>query len=144
MGFLGSVAVSVLATVLFAPHGDDLGIGFLWILIFLPIASLLIPLSLGVTGELIQRKVLGYGFAWSKALLRSLIALPAAIGPLYAATCVAPYVESRRPTHWAAKEVLLYGLSVAFVYLALRIKRRPLQTPVDSGELLLPRDSNAL
>ena len=35
---------------------------------------------------------------------------------------VAPFVESRRPTHRVEKQILLYGLSAASAYIALRIQ----------------------
>jgi hypothetical protein len=126
VALLLSIPVSILATLPFAHPDDDLGIGFLWILIFASVASLCLPLCLGVTAELIQRKVLVRRFGWSKALLRSLIALPIAVGPVYAAVFVAPFVEGRRPTHWVEKEILFYALSAASAYVALRIrKQRP-------------------
>jgi Tfp pilus assembly protein PilF len=61
---------------------------------------------------------------WSQALLRSLMALPIAAGPVYGATL---YFESRRPTHWAQKEILLYGLCAVCAFFALRIRKQPLQ-----------------
>lgn len=125
VALLLSIVISILATLPFARGDDDLGIGFLWILIFASIASLCLPLCLGVTAELIQRNVLARRFTWSKALLRSLMALPIAVGPAYAALSVAPFVESRRPTHWVEKEILLYALSAATAYIALRIRKQP-------------------
>jgi hypothetical protein len=129
VAFLSSIVISFVATVPFAGEGDDLGIGFLWFLIFVPFASLLIPLCLGITAELIQRSVSLRPFAWSKALLRSLIALPIAVGPVYAATSVAPYIRDRRPTHWPEKEILLFGVSAVFAYFALRIRQQPKSVP---------------
>jgi hypothetical protein len=127
VALLLSIAISILATLPFTHGGDDLGIGFLWILIFVATASLCLPLCLGITAELIQRNVLSRRFTWSKALLRSLLALPIAVGPVYAAMSVAPFVESRRPVHWVEKEILAYALSAAFAYIALRIRKRPPQ-----------------
>jgi hypothetical protein len=124
VALLLSMVVSVLATLLVAHPDDDLGIAFLWILICAWVAILSVPLCLGIAAELIQRKVLARRFTWSKALLRSLLALPIAVGPLYAAVYVS-FVGSRRPTHWVGKEILLYGLSAASAYGALRIRRQP-------------------
>jgi hypothetical protein len=123
VALLLSMVISVLATLPFAQPDDDLGIGFLWGSIFALVASLFLPLCLGITAELIQRRVLARRFAWSKALLRSLMALPIAVGPAY----VAVFVGSRRPTHWVEKEILFYGLSVTSAYIALRIRKQPPQ-----------------
>jgi hypothetical protein len=121
---LFSLVISVLATLPFAHPDDDLGIGFLWVLIFALVAGLSVPLCLGITAELIQRKVLARSFMWSNAFLRSAIALPIAVGPVYAVS-VTGLVEGGRPTHWVEKEILLYGLSAASAYIALRIKKQP-------------------
>jgi hypothetical protein len=128
VALLLSMVISVLATLPFAHPDDDLGIGFLWILIFVATASLCFPLCLGITGELIQRKVLLRRFMWSKALLRSLMALPMAVGPVYAALAVAPFAEGRRPAHWVEREILAYAFSAAFGYIALRIRTQPWQS----------------
>ena len=124
--FLLSIAISFAVILPFAKD-DSPGLGFLWFMVLIPAASLLIPLSLGTTAELIQREVLSRRFTWANALLRSLAALPIAVGPVYTATSVFPYVGSRRPTHWVEKEIFLYGLSAVFAYFALRIKKRPTQ-----------------
>lgn len=116
-----SLAISVLATLPFAQPDDDLGIGFLWASIFAVVASLLLPLCLGITAEFIQRKLLARRFTWSKALLRSLMVLPIAVGPAY----VAVFVGSRRPAHWVEIEILFYSLSAALACIALRIQKQP-------------------
>ncbi len=118
-----SLAISVLATLRFAQPDGDLGIGFLWVSIFVMLGSLFLPLCVGITAELIQRKVLARRFTWSKALLRSLMALPIAVGPAY----VAVFVGSRRPAHWIEIEILFYSLSAASAYVALRIRKKPPQ-----------------
>jgi hypothetical protein len=117
-----SFVASVLATLPFASKEDDLGIGFLWFLIFLPLAGVLTSFSLGVTAELVQRSVSIGRFEWSKAVLRSVLALPIAVGPAYAAIITA----TRRPAHGAEKEVLLYAVSACFGFFALRIRKRSL------------------
>jgi uncharacterized membrane protein len=122
-----SIVISILATLPFTHPGYDLGIGLLWALIFGATANLLLPLCLGITAELIQSKVLSRRHSWSRALLRSLMALPIAVGPFYAATSVAGFVESRRPSHWVEKEILAYAVSVASAYVALRIRKQPPQ-----------------
>jgi hypothetical protein len=124
---LASLVISVLATLPFAHPDDDLGIGFLWVLIFALVAALSVPLCLGITAELIQRKIMARPFSGSKAFLRALMALPITVGPVYAVVSVAPFVESRRPTHWVEKEILLYGLSAVSACIALRIRKQPPQ-----------------
>jgi hypothetical protein len=103
VAFLLSIAISFAVILPFAKDSSP-GVGFLWFMLLIPVATLLIPLSLGTTAELIQRKVLSRRFKWANALFRSLVALPIAVGPVYAATSVFPYVESRRPTHWVEKK----------------------------------------
>jgi hypothetical protein len=68
VAFLLSIAISVFATMPFAREGD----AFLRFLIFVPLAFLLVAISLGTTAELIQRRVSLRSFTWSKALLRCL------------------------------------------------------------------------
>ena len=121
-----SIVISFLITLPFGQADSPKALGLLWIIVFLPVTGLLIPLCLGVSAELIERKVAVRRFEWPKALLRSLLALPIAVGPAYAFVCVFPYVESHRPTNWVGKEIFLYSLSCVFAYFALRIKRRPM------------------
>jgi hypothetical protein len=116
-----SLAISVLATLLFTQPDDDLGIAFLLGSLFAGLASLLLPLCLGITAELIQRKLLARRFSWPMALLRSLMASPIAVGPAY----VAVFVGSRRPAHWVEIEILFYSLSAALACIALRIQKQP-------------------
>jgi hypothetical protein len=117
-----SVVLSVLSVLPWASD-DSPGIGILWVLVFLSEATILILFSLSVTAELIQRKVLARRFRWSKALLRFLLAIPMAVGPLFAIVWVIPFVEASRPAHWREKEVILYCVSVAFAYFALRVRK---------------------
>jgi hypothetical protein len=89
VAFLLSIAISFAVILPFAKDRSP-GVGFLWFMVLIPVASLLIPLSLGTTAELIQCKVLSRRFKWANALVRSLAALPIAVGPVYAATSVFP------------------------------------------------------
>ena len=116
-----SIAISSAATIIFAGGSDDLGVGFLGFLILVVIAGLTVPLFLGITAEYIQRRASVRPFVWSRALARSLMALPISAGPIYTVLSV----MNLRPTHWAEKQVLLYGLSAVFAYVALRIRRQP-------------------
>jgi hypothetical protein len=123
-----SIVISILATLPFTHPNDDLGIGFLWILIFVATASLCLPCALASPLNLSSAR-LSRRFTWAKALLRSLSALPIPVGPAYAyaALSVAPFVENRRPVHWVKKEILAYALFAASAYVALRIRKQPPQ-----------------
>ena len=107
------------------------GLGILWFMVFLVEATLIIPLSLAATAELIERKVQKRPFGWSHVFTRLLMGLPIAVGPLYAVMGVHLYVETHRPAHWFIKEILLYCLSGVFAYRALRIKK---QQPLTNGD----------
>lgn len=85
-------------------------------------AGLLVPLCLGVMGELLQRKVLARRFQWSDALWRALTAVPVMAGPIYALGWVLMLRPDSRPRHWIEMLILLCGLSCSFAYRALRIK----------------------
>ena len=115
-------AVSVVVTLSIIHEGDDLGSGFLLVLIFVPLACLFISASLGITAELIQRKVSLRPFAWPKALLRTVIALPIAIGPLLNLT---GYLEDHRPMRWPVDHAILLVMCAIFAYFALRITKPP-------------------
>jgi len=128
VAFLMSIVLSFISIFPWARIDDSPGLGILWILVFILEASLLIPLSLGLTAELVERKVHARRFKWSKALSRSLLALPMVVGPVYSVVWVHFYVESRRPTHWFWKEIFFYCLSAFFAYFALRIHRQPTQS----------------
>ena len=122
---LFSVVLSMFSVMAFVPASDGSpGDGLLWIFLFVAEAALLVPFSLGLTAELIERKAQGRDFQWLKGLKRFLIAIPISIGPVYALTCVWPYIEDRRPSHWVWNEAALYIVSGAFAYLALRINRK--------------------
>lgn len=95
--------------------------GLFWLFAFLAEVSLLVPLSLALTAELVERNVQARRFSWPKARKRFLVALPIAIGPLYTAQFVILTAENRRIAHWFQVEVLLNCVSAAFAYLALRI-----------------------
>jgi hypothetical protein len=136
--FLLSIILSILTVLPFVPAGDDApGNGLLWFLVIVGEASLLVPFSLGVTAELIQRKIQRRPFRWSKALLRFACALPIAIGPAYAVLFVMPYIDSRRPVFWEGKEIVAYGVSAASAYFALRIARD------NSGAVAIPLNESA-
>ena len=134
--FLSSIIISLLFMVLFYGRGDDSpALGILWFLSILFAASLLIPLSLGVTAEIIDRKIHARPFKWLKALWRFLLALPISLAPLYAIWCMF-HVESSRPAFWIEKEVALCCISAIFAYLALRIGKRtthPVQDCLTEG-----------
>jgi len=108
---------------------DSPGLGLWGEMVFCVEAALIIPMSLALTAELVDRKVHSRRFQWKKVFLRFLLAMPICVGPVYAFWWVSPYVEGRRPTHWALKEMLFYCLSAVFVFFALRIKEPHGNTP---------------
>lgn len=71
-----SVVISFLIILPFGGADSPKGLAVLGFLVFVPVTSLLVPLCLGITAELIARKVSVRRFKWSKALMRSLLALP--------------------------------------------------------------------
>lgn len=115
------ILISFLSVLPFASGGGP-GAGILWFIVFVAEATLLIPISLGLTAEWIERRAQKRSFKWSRALGRSAGLLPAMLAPLYWMTSVAPFVDSRRPPHWVAKECILCLITVAFLYLSLRLR----------------------
>jgi len=95
--------------------------GFYWLYVFLLEATLLVPVSLALTAEVVERNVQARRFSWPKACRRLLVALPIAVGPLYTALFENLTVKNQRIAHRFQVGVLLYCVSAAFAYLALRI-----------------------
>jgi len=120
-GLLLSVFISILTL---APFGfDDSGwLGLLWGVVFCAEAALIIPFSLALSAERIDRKLHARRFRWTNVLLRFLLAVPIFAGPVYAFWWVSMYVDDRRPIHWAYKEAFFYCLSAICGYFALRIR----------------------
>jgi hypothetical protein len=95
--------------------GDDSpGLGILWFLVFVAEASLLIPLSLGIAAEVIERRAQLRRFQWPRVFLRFLLPPPIVVGSLCTAVWIMPYIQSRRPTHWVEKDIFLFCLSGVF------------------------------
>ena len=86
--------------------------------------ALFISLLLSVVSVLPWAEDDSPGFQWSCASRRTLVALPIAVGPVYAAVWVMPYVESRRPAHWIEKGIFFFCVSGVFAYIALRIHKQ--------------------
>jgi hypothetical protein len=124
-GFLLSLVASFFVVRGFAAPGDDSpALGMLWILLFVAISGLLVPVCLGFTAELVQAKVLVCRFNWGRGLLRVVLALPIGVGPVYAWWVLLMRREEVRPAHWFAKVILLSSLSAVSAFLALRIRRQ--------------------
>jgi hypothetical protein len=119
--FLLSIALSFLSVLPWDDPGTP-AVGMLWGLVLWAEACLIIPVSLAITAELLDRQVHARKFRWSKALVRILLALPIGLAPFYANWGVAIYVANRRPPHWVLKEAALYIISALFACFALRIK----------------------
>lgn len=66
------------------PQDDSPGPAIACFMLAALLASVLIPVNLGLTAEMIERKVQGRRFKWLKALLRCGLSLPIFfLGPLY-------------------------------------------------------------
>jgi|HubBroStandDraft_6_1064221.scaffolds.fasta_scaffold162207_3 hypothetical protein len=121
-----SVLISFLTIQLFIPADENPVIGgFFWLFALLAEGTLLVPLSLAITAELVEREVQSRCFSWSNALRRFLVAIPMAIGPLYA-VFMGMKMEDHRPAHWFQMGVLINCVSALFAYLALRIRKQPM------------------
>ena len=128
-----SIVISRLTIQLFIPADENPVIGgFFWLFTLLAEGTLLVPLSLAITAELVERKVQSRRFSWSKALRRFLVAIPMAIGPVYAVFVVMT-MEDRRPAHWFPMGILVNCVSAMFAYLALRIRKQPVQAVTDEA-----------
>ena len=87
------------------------------------LAGLLIPVTLGVTAEIVEHRVQRRNFRWLGAFLRSLLAIPIMLGPLYCYFEVLLLRPDARHPLWAVKLTFLSCMSAIFVVLALRIRR---------------------
>jgi len=122
--FFLSIVISFATTITFVPVDENPVVGGLfWLFAFLAEVSLLVPLGLAISAELIDREVQARHFSWPKAQRRFLVALPMAIGPVYAILFVFMRAEESRPTHWLEKVVLLNCMSAVFAFLSLRISK---------------------
>jgi hypothetical protein len=120
--FLISIVISFVTILPFVASDEAPVIGGLfWLYALLLEVCLLVPLSLALTAEIVERNSQARRFSWPKACRRCLVALPIAIGPLYTVLFVVFTVKNRRTAHWLQIGVLLNCVSAAFVYLALRI-----------------------
>lgn len=122
--FLLSLVVSFGAVRAWAGSDDDSPVlGMLWILLFVAVSGLLLPLCLGFTAELVQGKILSRRFSWLRGLLRVLLALPVSLGTVYAWWVLLMRREDARPAHWLPSLIVLLCVSTVFAYLALRIRK---------------------
>lgn len=123
-GFFLSLAISLITMALLFPRDDSPALGMVLFGLSAIVATLLIPLSLGVVAELLQRGVSARKFQWSSAFWRVLISMPVMAAPLYSLGWVLlPRPDSRRK-HWLEILFVLCCLSGTFGYRALRIDRR--------------------
>jgi len=119
--FALAVAVSFVSVLPLASD-DSPGLGFIWGIIFLFEAAVLIPMSLALTAEFVERKSQTRRFSWAKAFARFGMALIIGAGPLYTCFYVLGRIESFLPHHYVAKQAALYCLSGVFAFIALRIR----------------------
>ncbi len=99
------------------PDATDGITGFFYSAVF---ACLLVPITLGVTAEIIERTAQGRRFNWHKALFRSLLAVPIWCAPFHFLDFL---VGSSPRLHWVTNQAALNCVSAIFAFLALRIKR---------------------
>jgi hypothetical protein len=122
LALVSSALLSLLSTMVSAKvwgwKGDSPAYGLFSLFLFVGCAILIIPLSLGVTAELVERNVQARRFSFTKALWRVLAALPMTGFSLYAWGWV---TSTSRARYWI--EALLYCLSGLFAYVALRVRR---------------------
>jgi hypothetical protein len=120
--FVSVFGAGLLISKVIAPNDDSPALGLLLFMLAVLFNCLLNPLSLGITAELVERKVQRRQFRWVKALQRSLLAIPAVLAPAYAVLWILPMREDSRPAHWVVKLTVFSCVSVAFAVRALRIK----------------------
>ena len=119
-----AIVLSLITMFFFTSPGDDSpALGLLWILVLVIEASLLIPLGLSITAELLQRSVKTGTSYWKNALRRFVYALPIAAGPTYFIVCVLPFREDARPQFWISKEIVACVVTAVSAYFALRISK---------------------
>lgn len=124
IAFLLSVVVAFCAVRLWAgPNDDSPALGIMMFILVVGIFGLFLPLFLGLSGELLEAKVLARRFNFLRCLRRVLLAFPIGAGPFYAWWVLLALRQDARPVHWLAKLVLLLFISAVFGYLALRIRR---------------------
>lgn len=130
-----SLGISFFVMGLFLSNDENPVVGGLFsFFLFLPMGSLLVPLCLAITAELVERKVQSRAFSWPKFRRRFLVAIPMTIGPLYTALFVVMLVEDRRPAHWLETTVLLCCLSAVFAYFSLRIRKPRIQPETSDSD----------
>lgn len=117
------LGVFCLLAFVIAPHDDSPALGIAWFLFSPLLAALLVPLSLGFTAEIIERRVQRRSFRWLRASLRVLLSIPIMSGPIYAFLEVLPLRPDARSPYWPVKLAALSVISVLFGVLALWIKR---------------------
>jgi hypothetical protein len=125
-----STVISFITISLFVSRDENPVVGGLfWLFALLAAGTLIVPLSLAITAELVEREIQPRHFSWANARKRFLLAMPIPIGPLYAVVFVLMRVADRRPRHWFEILVLLNCVSAVFAYLALRISNYSFFTP---------------
>jgi hypothetical protein len=123
--FVSILVVFCLLAFVVAPKDDSPALGIAWFMFSVLLACVLIPLGLGVTGEMIERGVQGRRFRGLGAFIRSLLAIPIMVGPIYCLYEVFLLRPDARDSLWAVKLTVLSLLSAFFAVRALRIRGVP-------------------
>jgi O-antigen/teichoic acid export membrane protein len=131
-----TVVLSFVTVSLIVPHVDDSpGVGILWMFVLLIETMLLIPFSLALTAELVERKAQGRSFACLNLGRRLLVLVAAAVCLFFGLWL---WGSPQRPEYWCLFEILLCATFAPSVFFGLRISRTPRNAPAiaTSGTLL--------
>ena len=95
----------------------------IWVLLFLAQYAVLVPISLAITGELIERRTQKRSLSWTRMIARCGLGWLALAGLLYWPLYVAGRTAEYRPTYAIPVGMLLFALSGVCYFYALRIRR---------------------
>jgi hypothetical protein len=109
--FVSILVVFCLLAFVIAPKDDSPALGIAWFMFSVLLACVLIPLGPGVTGEMIECGVQGRRFRGLGAFIRSLLAIPIMVGPIYCLYEVFLRRPDARDSLWAVKLTVLSLLS---------------------------------
>ena len=105
------------------PADDSPVYGMIWVLLFLAQYAVLVPISLAITGELIERRTQKRSLSWTRMIARCGLGWLALAGLLYWPLYVAGRTAEYRPPYAIPVGMLLFALSGVCYFYALRIRR---------------------
>jgi hypothetical protein len=131
-----TVVLSSVAAFIIDPHADGSpGDGILFMFLLVVEAMILIPFSFALTAELVERKVQGRRFGWSKVAGRCLVLIAAAVCLFYALWI---WGSPDSPQDWYLFEVPLIAVLATFTFFGLRISRVAENAPAVAASNTLP------